>query len=389
MDAETAISSQRSATQKRALLITTADQMGGTEQLVITLTGGLRAQGWRVRTVFPRSSTSGTLVAWAQGRGVAVEAQAVVPRRLARRSTRDILALRCLVRECHPDVVNLHFADIFASFKDVLAVRLAGNYRCVLSFNHPQRWDEVGEHKRRATRLATRLAHDIVVISHATRERLLEIGVPERKIHLIPCGIPIPRKQPPRAEARARLGLPANAFVISSLARLVPDKGISDLIEAVIRVTDPGSDLVVVIAGDGPERAKLEHLAAIRLGSRAVFLGRVADTSDVYAAADIFVLPSHMEGFGLVFVEAAFHGVPSIATRVGGIPDAIADGITGLLVPPGDPDVLASAIQRLRGDPEMRQRLGAAAQARAHRDFTEARMAERYSRLFLGLKTDV
>ena len=121
-----------------------------------------------------------------------------------------------------------------------------------------------------------------------------------------------------------------------------------------------------------------------RLSCRAQFLGRVADTTDAYAAADLFVMPSREEGFGLVYIEAAFHGVPSIGCRVGGVPVAIHEGKTGLLIEPGDTGALSAAIQQLRCDEGLRLRMGSAARERALAEFTEATMAQRYEQVLLG-----
>jgi glycosyltransferase involved in cell wall biosynthesis len=144
---------------------------------------------------------------------------------------------------------------------------------------------------------------------------------------------------------------------------------------------------VLLIAGDGPERASLEALARRRLPGRAMFLGHLADHADLYAASDVFAMPTHdsRESFGLVYIEAAFHAIPSIGTRVGGIPEAILDGQTGLLVPPHAPDQLSAALERLRIDVDLRARLGRAAQTRANDRFTVRRMADRYEEIYLGL----
>jgi glycosyltransferase involved in cell wall biosynthesis len=167
------------------------------------------------------------------------------------------------------------------------------------------------------------------------------------------------------------------------MANLVPRKGLADLIEAAARVPDPRGELVVAIAGDGPERTALENLAAVRLRGRAVFLGPVlGDTADVYAAADVFALTSYREGLPLVYLESAFHGVPCIGTDVGGTSEVVRDGRTGVLVQPGDPAAVAVAIQRLRDDPALRSRLGDAARAHAHAELTESVMADRYEQLF-------
>jgi glycosyltransferase involved in cell wall biosynthesis len=98
----------------------------------------------------------------------------------------------------------------------------------------------------------------------------------------------------------------------------------------------------------------------------------------LYAAADVFVLPSYLEGFGLVYAEAAMHGVPSIGADVGSVPEVVKHGETGLIVPPAQPDALAAAILSLRDNGALCSQLGANARARAHAEFTEPLVADRY-----------
>jgi len=365
----------------RLLLLTTADDIGGMQRVVVSLAREFGKRRWPVLNVFSRSPKSDALLAWCRDQGVDALTDPAVLDAADRHTVRDMLALRRFIRARKPDVVNLHYGDNFISLKDLIAVRLAGRHHTVVTVNHPTEWHAGNTRKRVTTFLAALLSNAVVVISHATRDILREAGVPAHKIHLIPCGVAVPAHLPTRDEARARLGLPPDAFVIATLARLVPHKGVADLIEGAARLSDADETLVVAIAGEGPERRALEQVAAERLGSRAVFLGRVPDTADLYAAADVFALPSYMEGFGLVYIEAAFHGVPSIGTNVGGIPDAIADGETGLLVAPGDIDALTAAIARLRDDPCFRNRLGQTARARAYDEFTEECMAERYAKV--------
>jgi glycosyltransferase involved in cell wall biosynthesis len=366
----------------KVLFLTTSDAIGGMERVVVSLAGSFSARHWRVQCVFPETAECTGILTWCHELGVEAETSAAVRPVVAPHSVHDALRLWRFVRASRANIVNLHYGGGHVSLKDILAVRLAGRRRCVVTVHHPTSWGEAGEQKRRLTRVAAHLADAMVTVSAATRGVLLDAGVPAAKIHLIPCGLPAPKYSPTRAEARCRLGLPATAFVISSLARLIPDKGVHDLIEAASNVPDPRGELKLVVGGDGPERFALEALAADRLGDRAVFLGRVRDTADLYAAADVFALPSHLEGFGLVYVEAAFHGVPSIGANVGGVPDTIKDGETGLLVPPGDHALLAIAIQRMRDDSAMRLRLGEAARARACAEFTDFTMAESYARVF-------
>ncbi len=369
----------------KVLFITTSPiDVSGVTRTGLDLARQFAARGWRVRSVFPPSPEAGPLTegADALGQGVTTERHAAVRDIVEPHTLRDMRALRRLAAAGKPDVVNIHYGQNYISLKDLIAARLARPPRLVVTVHHPVPWSAMGGRKRMMTRLAALFAHAVTVNSRAMRDILLEAGVPARKIHMLPPGVQVPMDLPDKGEARARLGLPVDAFVVGCVARLAPHKGVGDLITAAARVPDPGGHLRVVVAGDGPERAALESLAAALLGDRAVFLGRVPNIQDVYAAADVFALPSHMEGFGLVYVEAAFHGVPSIGAKVGGVPDVILEGETGLLVPPGDPDALGAAIVRLRDDPGLRARLGEAARARAYAEFTVERMAERYATVF-------
>jgi glycosyltransferase involved in cell wall biosynthesis len=368
---------------KRVLLICTTVGVGGTERIVLSLARELAARQFCVRTLLPDYPDISVALSWFHEEGVFPETSfAIHPFRNPLNGFRLMSELRRYVRSTQAEVVNLHYGGCQVSLKDVLAVRLAGRMRCVATVHHalPIRT----ERDRRVNRLAARLAHRIVVTTDISKGFLQEAGVPADKIEIIPCGIPIPARFPSRAEMRARWGIPKDAFVVSSLARLMPHKGMADLIQAVAQVPDREGKLRLVIGGDGPERQHLESLAADLLQERALFTGRVKEASEVYAVADVFALASYEEGFGLVFIEAALQGVPSIGTDVGGVSRAILNNETGLLVPPGDPERMAAAIARLRDDPDLRRCLGEKASARAHAEFSEKIMAERYVKV-LGI----
>jgi len=377
------------ARRPRLLILTTnvGESLGGTERVVISLTRAFMARGWLVRYSFPCIPRRAELLQWCREAGFEATADPAVLTSETPHTLRRLLTLSRFIRARRPDVVNLHYGWNFIRLRDVLAVRLAGRSRLVVTMHQQAPWKGPGApyspRKRRVlTGVASLLCDKVVVVSHGTYDVLRQAGVPKAKLRLIYSGVRMPTTRPSRDDARARLGLALTAFVIVTLARLVPEKGVADLIEAVARVPDPYGELVLLIGGDGPERGELERLAVTRLGDRATFLGWIHDTADLYAAADVFALPSHMEGFGLVYVEAAFHGVPSIGTKVGGIPDAVADEETGLLVPVGDWDALVAAIARLRDDHDLRLRLGKSAAARAYAEFTEEGAADRYAALF-------
>jgi glycosyltransferase involved in cell wall biosynthesis len=365
----------------RTLILCTASEIGGMQRVVVDLARVLRGTGSAVRCVVPKSPQSGRLLEWAARQGVAMESQGALLDAAAPHTWRGVWRLRQFISAASPEVVNVHYGDNFMSLKDLLAIRLAQPGRIVATVHHPTDWSESGRLKKRMTVLAARLADAIVVPSRATANVLGAAGIAPSRICVVPNGVPVPERPPTRVDARGRLGLPPEAFVVGTLARLAPHKGIDDLVRAMVKVDDPR--VVLAVAGDGEERAMLETLAA-PLGDRVRFLGRVEDAADLYASSDVFALPSLLEGFGLVFVEAAMFGVPSIAADAGAVAEVVENGLTGVLVPPGDPSAVAAAVTALRDDPATRDRMGRAARARAMERFTDRAMAAGYARVFAG-----
>jgi glycosyltransferase involved in cell wall biosynthesis len=233
------------------------------------------------------------------------------------------------------------------------------------------------------------LNHLVVAPSKLIFREQLARNIPKRKIRLIPLGVEAPKLQSDRSIARSQLTISQGELCIVSFARLVPHKGIDVLIEAVkLLPEDCRTRLKVFIGGIGNQR---EYEQLLNNSDRKIihFVGHVDNTDRFYAAADLFVLPSRHEPFGLVFVEAAHYGVPSIGTRVGGVSEAIEDGHTGLIVPPESPGELSRAIERLIRNPTLLEKLGAAAQARARKFFSEEVMLGGYAKIYdevLGLK---
>jgi glycosyltransferase involved in cell wall biosynthesis len=185
----------------------------------------------------------------------------------------------------------------------------------------------------------------------------------------VPSGVPtadLRAAAPPRAEARARLGLDPGAFVIVGLGRLVPIKGFDLLVRALPSVIAQIPSARVVLVGEGPERAGLDAIArSLGVTERLRMTGETADMTTHLAAADVVAVPSRNEGMGRVIVEAMALGLSVVATAVGGIPDVVTDGECGRLVEPDDVDALAEALVELGRDPALRRKLGEAAEERA------------------------
>jgi phosphatidylinositol alpha-1,6-mannosyltransferase len=188
---------------------------------------------------------------------------------------------------------------------------------------------------------------------------------------------------------------PAPRRNVLSVARLSPEetyKGVDTLVYSWPRVTGQLPDVELVVAGDGPDRARLEHSAALLgLGGRVRFVGQVCDEQlgCLYAEAELFALPARTrlgakpqgEGFGLVFIEAGAMGLPVVAGRGGGVDEAVIDGETGILVDPDDPDAVADAIRAILSDPEFGRCLGEAGRARVRGELSFEAFRRRVERL--------
>lgn len=196
----------------------------------------------------------------------------------------------------------------------------------------------------------------------------------------------VPLSPRARSDARRDFGLPEHGPLIVSVGRLVPRKGADVLIEAVARLVKEYPELTLAIAGTGRERDRLGH-RALRRSAPVRFLDKVPfeRLPALYACADIFAAPTRsrwagleQEGFGIVFMEAAACGVPQVGGRSGGVPEALANGETGLLVDdPGDAAAVARALATLLGDDALRQRLGERGRARAVAEFSYPVLAAR------------
>ena len=187
---------------------------------------------------------------------------------------------------------------------------------------------------------------------------------------MVPNGVPIGHFHPPteaeRTAARAALGLGSDDFVVGYVGALVPEKGVEDLIAAV----DDNELISLVIAGDGPDRSRLEALVRPRMEGRVRFVGPVADQMSIYAALDVVALPSRGgDSMPAGLIEAGFCALPSVATPIGSIDEIVLDGVTGRIVPCASSGFLRSALEEYLTDPEKRSRHGVEAGVRCRSRF--------------------
>ena len=288
---------------------------------------------------------------------------------------RDLRALATLVRllrQHRPGIVHTHTSK--AGFVGRLAARLAGVPAIV---HQPHGHIFYGYYGRAVTafyvaleRIAARWSDRLVMLTDREIDEHLALGIGRRSQFVtVPSGVPtaeLRARAPARETARGALGLPADAFVVAAIGRLVPVKGFDVLVQAMpaLRAAVPGS--LAIVVGDGPEEGALSTLAE-RLGVRehVRLHGPSADVVSVLAAADVLAAPSRNEGMGRSLVEAMALGIPVVGTTVGGIPTVVGDDEAGRLVPADDAAALAAALIELGRDEGVRAKVAAVARERA------------------------
>lgn len=217
---------------------------------------------------------------------------------------------------------------------------------------------------RYVERALARRAFRIIAITHAlARFQIERVGLPADKVEVIHYGLD---ELPGAWGTNPPDPVPPDARVLLCICRLEPQKGV----DVAIRALEQIPDAHLVVLGEGPQRAELEHLG----GERAHLLGRVPDVAAWLRRAELLVHPVRWEGFGLALLEAMLASLPIVASRVSSIPEIVAEGETGLLVPPDDPSALAAAVNSVLAHP---REYGARARARAQAEFSVARMTER------------
>lgn len=205
-----------------------------------------------------------------------------------------------------------------------------------------------------------------IAVSRALAEQLLRWGIARENITVIHNGIDAGPFTEAASERR-----PGQRILVGTVARLAPQKGLPVFLRAAARLAERHPEIHFTVAGEGPEREALELLSRkLKLSGRVSFPGYQADLPRLMAHMDLFVLPSLSEGLSITLLEALASGLPVVASRCGGIPEIIEDGVTGLLVPPGNEEALAQAVDKLVRDREMAGRLAETGREQVRRSFS-------------------
>lgn len=214
----------------------------------------------------------------------------------------------------------------------------------------------------------------------------MTVGGEARKYVTIHNGIDPDRFTAGRRLTGSELGLQEKLPVIGTVCRLSePEKGLTVLLQAMARLAEPSGSpgCQLIIVGEGPSSKRLRDLGEeLGVAPWVRFVGARRDVADLLPLTDVFVLPSLSEGFGIAIVEAMAAGRPVVATAVGGIPEIVLQGETGLLVPPGDPGALAGAVRQLLEQPDRAAAMGAKGRQRARERFSIATVVRRHEDLY-------
>jgi glycosyltransferase involved in cell wall biosynthesis len=367
-------------------LIDSIRSAGGAERLAANLMIGLDPSRFDRTLCFTRPAKPQDREAVAL---VSEQARAAGVRLLTlqRRSVFDLRAwapLWSLLRSQRVDILHAHMFG--SNVWGAIVGRLAG---VPVVIAHEHGWSFSGSPLRRVLdrELVGRATDIYLAVSRDYREKMISVvGVRPSDVLFLPNGIRAPQPGAEGHDVRAELGIPPAAPVIGAVGVLRPEKAIEVLLEAVALLAPELPDLRALVVGNGPERERLESLAAeLGIGDRVTFTGVRTDIPDILRALDVAVCCSDYEGSPISVLEYMEAAKPIVATRVGGVPDLIDDGVHGVLVEPRDPPALAAAVAGMLRDPAMAADLGARARERRRAQFELDVMIGRLEALYEDL----
>jgi glycosyltransferase involved in cell wall biosynthesis len=371
---------KQEADMTRAAQFITGLAYGGAERLMVTLLPRMLEHGYHVDVVHMGASEA--LRPELEGRGVRViNLKSAWPYRLG-----SLRRLQAVIEREGYQIIHSHLwrADVAARLVGsrlpelgvVCTIHDIRRWRKVPWLDFPDRWTEAR-------------VDAYVADSEDIRRRLVqEHGIAAERVNLVYNWVEVPAEptDADRQAAREAMGVEADAQVTITTARLSPEKGHRYLIAAARQLRPRWPRLRCMVIGTGSRRGQLERLAKREGASDVVrFLGPRPDARGLLAGADLFVLPSTLEGLPVAVLEAMAAGRPVVATQIDALAEAVVAGQTGVLVPPKDPAALAAALEELLSNGELRQRMGGAARARAAEvfaaDAAAAKMASVYDQV--------
>jgi glycosyltransferase involved in cell wall biosynthesis len=372
--------------------------VGGPALHVAYLTAGLADRGYETTLVagtLARGEES--MASVSEARGVRIETLPALHREIGvLRDAQAIRRLASLIKQERPTILHTHTAKAGAVGR--IAALLAGSARppiivhtfhghvlrgyfnplTTLGFRTLERW-------------LARMTTALIAVSPEVRDDLIRLQVaPASKFKVIRLGIELDERTDStadvRAETRRQLGIAEHAFVVGWVGRMTAVKRTDDVVRALRGLVDRGVDAYLCLVGDGPDRDHLESYAhELGVVKRCLFVGYQEDVSRFYSAIDALLLPSVNEGTPVSVIEALAAQRPAVATRVGGTPDVIRDGVDGFLVEVGDAYALSERLAELAADPARRAQMGADGRERVLGRYAVERLVDDVDRLYRSL----
>ena len=383
----------------RILRVIARLNMGGPAIHVSSLAAGLETRGYHTTLVAGSLARGEDSMAYVAERlGVSVVSVPEIQREVAPlHDAKSIRRLTAIMREERPHILHTHTAKAGALAR--AAALVAGKARppiVVHTFHGHVLKGYFGPGRtaffRQVERNLARASDVLVAVSPEVRDELVESGIARtEKFTVIRLGIPLDeRLGDPTADLdyRRLYGIAEDSFVIGWVGRMTGVKDANAVLEIVRATRERGVDAVLCMVGDGPDRERLEQVAHdLGIARSTFFVGYQEEIAGYYRLFDAFLLPSVNEGTPVSAIEALASGTPVVATRVGGVPDVVHDGVDGFLFEPGDTSAAAERLAALAADPRLRARLGESGRAYVRERYSVERLVDDVDRLYRTLLT--
>ncbi len=300
-----------------------------------------------------------------------------------------VTKLREKIIEDKIDIVHTH--GVRANLVGRLAAKISGVETVITTVHSMLAQDYPNIFSRLANmfieRASRNLTSHFIAVSGGLQKALIKQGIPEKKITVVYNGLDpqlFKRKGPSGNEWRNKAGIPAGIPLVAIVGRLHPVKGHRYFLKAASEILKEKQDIHFLVVGSGPERESLEELTnSLGITDHVTFTGFISNVSDLIPELNLLVVPSLWEGFGLTALEAMAFGVPVVATSVGGLPEIVEHGTTGLLVPPADEASLAKNILWMLEHPQEAKEMASAAKAVVEEKFTAETMARKTEEVYM------
>ncbi len=364
---------------KKILYYCDSSQYGGAEKYLTDLVANLDPDKYPAVCVFPKSKSAYRFRSRLNGKKVYELSRLQI-----------WFGLIGIIRKEKPDIVHLNMHIPFSCFFAIAASKLT-KVRKLFATVHSvvppaSRFLPMRFVKSFLSSALLPKIDEFICVSNKSRDEFCSTyGISKDKVDVVYNGLDPGKYNITDVSkiSKSSVGIKEGQIVIGTVSRLVKDKGIEYLLEAVAILAKKNDDICCLMIGDGNLRSKLERKAEnLGIKDRTIFAGHIDNVISCLLLIDIFVMPSLRETFGLSTLEAMLAGKPVIATDVGGIPELVNNGNTGILVPPKDPDAIGKAVIELLSDNKKRERMGNNAQQRAHELFTLKNMVSGTQKIY-------